>query len=200
MTVAVKPKVGPIEGKPIRSGGGVYVYRTRKSGSVLGIYFRGLPWYVWPLVTMGSCILNQVVNGAWWIGLAILLFTGRHFAYVGETVSFKDRHREHIIGGGRWAKKCQPWSDLDPRCVLRLPLPPWKWLLHAIETFGILVCAPVYNDRKNKWNPRRIPLRSARRQRVKRDGRKLKITFNFRAIHLVQIVVGVIALHVLGVF
>lgn len=97
-------------------------------------------------------------------------FIGRHFAYVGETTSFRHRHLQHTVGGGRYGHQAQPWADLEPRCVLRIPLPPWKPLLHAVETLFILLLWPVYNDRKNHWNPRRIPLQVAKAMRAARDG------------------------------
>jgi hypothetical protein len=85
-----------------------------------------------------------------------------HFAYVGETTSFFHRHLQHMDH--------QPWTDLEPRVVLRVPLPRWKWLLRSVETVLILALAPVYNHKKNLWNPRRIPLDSARLMRLARDG------------------------------
>jgi hypothetical protein len=200
-------RLGPFEAKvpapkEIRNGGGVYVYRTRKPGSLFGLLWSKIgepPWWMWPIATLAACLLNGAVNGRWWFGLAILLCTGRHFAYVGETVSFKDRHGEHINGGGRWTitlrdgrkvpKPGQPWSDLDAKCILRIPLPKWKWLLRTVETGLILFLFPVYNDKKNKGNLRRIPLRAARRQRQKRERRvakrNLRINFNLSAAHVI---------------
>lgn len=189
-------KVGPAEvktpaPKAVRAGGGVYVYRTRKPFSLFGLLWSKLgqpPWWMWPIATLAACLLNGWLNGAWWFGLLILFCTGRHFAYVGETVSFKDRHGEHVNGGGRWKRKAQPWADLDAKCIFRLPLPTWKWLLRSIETFLIVFLFPVYNDRKNKGNLRRITLRAAKRQRAKRDKRKTKINFNMSAAHMIVII------------
>lgn len=106
---------------------------------------------------------------------------GRHFAYVGETTSFHHRHLQHTVGGGRYGHQAQPWADLDPVCVLRVPLPRWKWLLHLVETLFILLLWPVYNDRKNHWNPRRIPLQVAKAMRAVRDGHRRGHTF-FRVV------------------
>lgn len=97
---------------------------------------------------------------------------GRHFAYVGETTSFRHRHLQHTVGGGRYGHQAQPWADLDPVCVLRIPLPPWKWLLHAVETLFILILWPVYNHKKNLWNPRRIPMGVARAMHAARTQRR----------------------------
>lgn len=93
---------------------------------------------------------------------------GRHFAYVGETTSFFHRHGQHM--------ESQPWSDLSPVCY-RIPLPTWKPLLHAVETLFILALWPVYNHKKNLWNPRRIPLHVAKAMRARR---RLPIYWAFR--------------------
>lgn len=192
----VKPKPTPAI---IRAGGGVYVYRTRKPSSLLGLL--RLPWWSAPAVAIVSGGILAATGGPWWFGLAGLLVTGRHFAYVGETVSFKDRHGEHVNGGGRWNRGAQPWSDLEPKCVLRLPMPKWKWLLHATETLFIFLCAPVYNDKKNKWNPRRISLASSRRMRKRRNRRSVKMNFpNVRAAHIVAIFVLALYAHSNGAF
>lgn len=206
VTTATKPIA--TAAAEVRAGGGVYVYRTRKPGSLFGLLWSRfpveIPWWMWAAATFAACALNALINGpgSWFFGLAILFCTGRHFAYVGETVSFKDRHGEHINGGGRWTitlrdgrkvpKPGQPWSDLDAKCVLRIPLPRWKWLLRSVETFLILFLFPVYNDRKNRVNPRRIPLRAARRQRQKRERRfakrGIRANFNISLAHVVTII------------
>jgi hypothetical protein len=110
---------------------------------------------------------------------------GRHWAYVGETLNFRLRHIQHTVGGGRYGNTAQPWADLDPKCVLRIPLPPWKWLLHAVETLLILALWPVYNHSKNLWNPRRIPLQVAKAMRAVRDGRRRGMLF-FRVLQGVR--------------
>jgi hypothetical protein len=100
-------------------------------------------------------------------GLPII---GRHFAYAGESNNFGRRDREHLIGSNMYefAVKRKPWCDLDPKCY-RFPLPPWKWLLRSVETLLILLTWPVYNDRKNRWNPRRISIPVQHLQRKMRD-------------------------------
>lgn len=115
-----------------------------------------------------------------------------HFAYVGETTSFYHRHVEHVYGGGRYGAVAKSWSDLDPYVWARIPLPPWKWLLRSVETVVILLTWPVYNHEKNLWNPRRIPLPVAARQRRWRNagiGRWWP-----RPIHVVLILVAAVAL------
>lgn len=96
--------------------------------------------------------------------------------YVGETVSFVLRSKQHLgismnqvtltrnIG--------QPWSDLHPVMYRVISLPwwlCWKWVLRPLETLVMLVTWPVYNHAKNGWNPRRIPLHAAKVQRARRD-------------------------------
>jgi hypothetical protein len=95
-----------------------------------------------------------------WLGLPLI---GRHFAYVGETTSFSHRERQH--------RESQPWCDLEPK-VYRIRLPRWKPLLHLVETLLILLLWPVYNHKKNLWNPRQISLRTAKAMRESRDRRR----------------------------
>lgn len=103
--------------------------------------------------------------------------------YVGETVSFYLRGRQHMgysyyngVTGKREAVMnkvpSQPWSDLRPICYKIVKLPwwlCWKWVLRPLETLVILCTWPVYNDAKNRWNPRRITKAMARIHRVQRD-------------------------------
>jgi hypothetical protein len=103
--------------------------------------------------------------------------------YVGETVSFYFRSRQHMgvsnyaVEGGRRVLRpvkvpAQPWSDLRPVCHKVIKLPwwlCWKWVLRPLETLVILATWPVYNDSKNHWNPRRIPKGLAKAQRAARD-------------------------------
>jgi hypothetical protein len=105
--------------------------------------------------------------------------------YVGETVSFHLRSQQHMgvsrfdprtgkAGKGVATVKvpAQPWSDLDPvrRDIIKLPWwLCWKWVLRPLETLVMLCTWPVYNDAKNRWNPRRIPKNLAKIQRARRD-------------------------------
>jgi hypothetical protein len=114
--------------------------------------------------------------------------------YVGETVSFYFRGRQHmgmsnyVVAGGKrqtMAVKtpAQPWSDLNPVCHKVIKLPwwlCWKWVLRPLETLVILCTWPVYNDAKNHWNPRRIPKGMARMQRVQRDQGALSMAYRAR--------------------
>lgn len=181
----------------MRRGGGVYVYRTRKPMSLLGLL--PIPW--WAPLSAATAVGGAVAafHGPWWIATPLLFTSGRHFGYVGETVSFVDRHAEHTLGGGRWDRAAQPWSDLDPRCVVRIPLPGWKPLLRGLESILIFSLAPVYNERGNLWNLRRIPRSTARRQRWARARRKtLPISWNLRGAHLLVIVTTAIVIHLGG--
>jgi hypothetical protein len=197
--------------RAVREGGGVYVYRARKPSSLIGLLRLPFRW-----VAIGATITTATVallGGPWWFALLLFTLTGRHFAYVGETVSFKDRHGEHMAGGGRWKKGAASWSDLDARCVMRLPLPSKDWivfglrvfaakrLLRTVETVLIFLLAPVYNEKKNTLNLRRIPRNSARRMRARRDNRRVKLNvLNFRAGHLLVLIAAAITLHVIGAF
>lgn len=187
--------------KPIRKGGGIYVYRTRKPMSLIG----KIPVpekFVYLGALAGTSAVTLATGLPWWISIPAAAFlTGRHFGYVGETTSFRDRHAQHMgnLGSGaRFEQRAKPWADLGPVCVARFPLPRWKWLLRSVETLIMVLTWPVYNDKKNRWNPRRIPLVSARRQRYARDGRALGISWNFRSAHvvafLVLLVMGVMGL------
>ena len=103
--------------------------------------------------------------------------------YVGETVSFHFRSKQHLgtshyatTGGRRTAVAvkvpAQPWSDLDPVLKKVISLPwwlCWKWVLRPLETLVMLCTWPVYNDAKNHWNPRRVPKGVARAERAARD-------------------------------
>jgi len=102
-----------------------------------------------------------------------------HCAYVGETTSFWHRNIQHL--------EQRPWADRSPYVWLRIPLPPWKWLLRSVETLVILALWPVYNHAKNQWNPRRITLMAQARQRAARDARGW--TINWTLAHSIVTVV-----------
>lgn len=119
---------------------------------------------------------------------------GREWAYVGESVNVALRDRCHLgtcghrpsvarkqmadgrdvtilTGQGCTAK---PWTDLRPRRYTLIALPwwlGWKWLLRPLETMAILALAPRYNQAKNRWNPRRVPLARQASQRAERNRR-----------------------------
>lgn len=117
----------------------------------------------------------------------------RHWGYVGETTSLYHRHQQHIYGlSSHGSSAAQPWADLDP-VRYHLPLPGWKWLLRAVETLAILALAPVYNHSKNLWNPRRIPLAEARRQRRVRDRGRLPVNLRLAHFVLLGVLVGLVS-------
>jgi hypothetical protein len=121
--------------------------------------------------------------------------------YVGETVSFHFRKQQHLgmsrfdPATGQVVKAqrgqrgvamvkvpAQPWSDLNPVMHKVIKLPwwlCWKWVLRSLETLVILCTWPVYNDAKNRWNPRRIPKNLAKTQRAARDGQA--VSYRHRA-------------------
>lgn len=143
--------------------GGVYVYRTRKPGAVFG-----MPTSFTLAVALLMTATLAFLGGPWPLAALLLACSGRHFAYVGETRSFAHRDRQHRSGDVRWGSHAKPWSDLDPKCY-RLSMPGWKWLLRSVETLLIVLLWPVYNDKKNRWNPRRITMARARSMRYARD-------------------------------
>lgn len=118
--------------------------------------------------------------------------------YVGESVSFYLRGRDHM-GKGRFDQEAQSWSDLDPVMHKIISLPwwlCWKWVMRPLETLVMLCTWPVYNDAKNRWNPRRITKSKARIQRAQRDqgalayrvrvttGRAVRIAFQVAGVAL----------------
>lgn len=99
-----------------------------------------------------------------------LPFVGRHWAYVGRTARPDLRHREHMLGGGKWRVTPKPWADLEPRryviCRKKRRL---EITTHFLEWFWIKVLLPAYNIQMNRTNPRRIKPWTASRQRALRD-------------------------------
>lgn len=162
-------------------GAGVYVFRTRRPG-LIG---RIPPWLPWAAGGISAlCLL--ALHLPWMFSLLSLLLLPRHFAYVGETTAMVLRRDQHIHGGGKYSSVRKPWSDLEPKHYsLRLPRAP-KWVLLKVETLFIVLLWPVYNDQKNRWNPRRIPLSSAKLQRAMRE--KIGWSFNLRFAHLLLLV------------
>lgn len=162
-------------------GAGVYLFRTRRPGLA-----GQLPGYVAPTAAAVSTTI-LLTAGWWWpAGLLPLLLFSRHTAYIGESTAVRLRRDAHLHGSTRWKTAAKPWADLDPTWYF-LPLPRAKWVLRSVETLGIVLFWPVYNHQKNRWNPRRIPLSSAKRQREQRD--RLGWSFNLRPIHLLLIAV-----------
>lgn len=132
--------------------------------------------------------------------------------YVGETVSFYLRQRQHlgvsrfdpvtgqVVKGSTKGMAmvkipAQPWSDLNPVWYKVVKLPwwlCWKWALRPLETLVILLTWPVYNDAKNRWNPRRITKSLAAAQRAAREtGRGVAYTTRVTVAHGTRIAVQV---------
>jgi len=152
-----------------RSKGGVYLIRCRKPSSFLGIGLR----IIAPLAALLALVL-WLFGGWWWLAFLLLLFSGRHNAYVGLTNSFYHRRNQHLLGDVKWGAVAKPWSDLAPR-FYGLPLPAWithkgalfrgRWTLEMLESVAIWLLLPVYNDKKQApYNMRRITLDRAQRQ------------------------------------
>lgn len=192
-----------------KTRGGVYVWRARKPGSLLG-----LPMSACMIGAVAACVGLHTLTGApWFFGLVLLLFSGTHFAYVGETTSFYHRERQHLGNAGttdEFKHAEQPWSDLRPRVVMRFALPVngrWLWIrrlqkvwLRCVETFFIFALWPAYNDAKNRWNPRRIPREVAKRQRFARSQRTNRWSLNFRPHHALGIFISAVAILALAIF
>jgi hypothetical protein len=174
-------------------GAGVYVFRTRRPG-VLGTMPAGLM----PAAVLIGGFTSWVLGYAWWVALLGLLFCSRHTAYVGESTAVRLRKRAHLEGSVKWNAPAKPWSDLEPSWYF-IPLPGApKFVLRAVETLLIALLWPVYNHAKNLWNPRRIPLSAAKRQRNHRD--LLHWSFNCRIGHVVLWVSLISIAYMNGVF
>lgn len=169
-------------------GAGVYLFRTRRPG-LIGRLPMGVPWMAAGLSLWALSLLGY----PWWPALLAFLFMPRHNAYVGETTAVRLRRSQHAEGGGKFDTLAKPWADLSPSWYF-IPLPRTKWLLRSVETLAVVLLWPVYNHKKNLWNPRRIPLDAARRQRAHRD--RLGWSPNCRPLHLLMILaLAWVALH-----
>ncbi len=159
-------------------GAGVYVFRTRRPG-LLG----RLPWWIHLAAMALSAAGLAVQHYSMWFALLALVLSPRHFAYVGESVSVRLRRRDHLQGSMKYNQLPKPWADLEPTWYfLPLPMAP-KFILRGIESLLIALLWPVYNHQKNQWNPRRIPLSAAKRQRGQRDFARW--SFNMRPAHAI---------------
>jgi len=94
---------------------------------------------------------------------------GRENGYVGRSVNWEIRRRQHLGQDARHTAK--PWADLRPGWrVLRLPWwLGWVWVLAPLEWLAIKVLLPRYNAQHNHGNPRRVTLSRATAQRLERD-------------------------------
>jgi hypothetical protein len=97
-------------------------------------------------------------------------FVSFHWGYVGQTRNPGARHGEHVNGGGRYGKPGSSFGDLEPRryVLFRMNNCP-QWLLNGAEFFWIKVLLPVYNEKMNRPNPRRVSRKRAIRARARRD-------------------------------
>lgn len=145
---------------------GNYAWRTRKPHAPFGISTR---WLAAGAVLLGLGL--YVAGGWWWLAPLLLIFSGRHWAYVGQTSSRYHRDRQHRGLDPR--HNASPWSDLDARVYPLPSLPWWKWSRELSEWFWTIVLLPVYPVPKQApWNLRRISKASAARQRGARDRRR----------------------------
>ncbi len=144
---------------------GCYVWRTRKPHSLLGFGLR-----FWVPMAVGVACLLAALDGPWWLSPVLLMFSGRHTAYVGQTGSRHFRDQQHLYGDQRYGAMGKPWSDLEPR-VYALPcfFPGSKWGREFTEGLWIVLLLPIYNVQGNGKNPRRIKPATALRQRKARE-------------------------------
>lgn len=163
-------------GRKGRNWGGVYVFRTRRPGLI------GRPHPILGWMILAACVgIALLRGGVWWLAaIGALLLQQRHFAYVGEG-HVRSRYRDHLEGSVKYNAFPKPWADLRPTWYF-VALPYWKPLLRMVETLFMLLLWPVYNHQKNLWNPRRIPLKTAKRQRGQRD--MSGWSFNLRPAHI----------------
>lgn len=118
-----------------RLGSGIYLARTNKPYAIFGL----------PLI-------------------------GRHNGYVGQSNAYELRWAQHTHGGGKFKSVAKGWSDLDPEFHRIIPLPKWMFertpkVVDALEWLAIKLLLPVYNDKMNHSNPRRIPKERLWKQR-----------------------------------
>jgi hypothetical protein len=157
------------------NGAGVYLFRTRRPG-LLG----RIPAPVSAaIVAVAALMIWHYI--AWWLMPVALLLSSRHNAYVGLSEHVRFRKGVHLKGSMKYNALPKPWTDLAPSWYFVPLLLPWGWLLQTVETLGISLLWPVYNHQKNLWNPRRISLKAAKRQRGSRDFAGW--SFNFTAGH-----------------
>ena len=145
---------------------GLYLHRTRKPHAVLGLPLRALA-----VAAVVLAFWAWFVGEGWWpLAFALVLFSGRHNAYVGQTGSRYFRDTQHTVGDFARGKASSPWSDLDIKIY---PLPclfPRNVTAREIqEKLWIMALWPVYNTEWNTKNPRRIKRGKAVQQRVARE-------------------------------
>jgi hypothetical protein len=147
---------------------GNYAWRTKKPHAPLGLSSR---WLALAGLVLGAVL--YIGGGWWWLAPLVMLFSGRHWAYVGQTSSRYHRDRQHRGLDPRVPPS--PWSDLDAKAYPLPSLPWWRWSRELSEWFWTIVLLPVYPVPKQApWNLRKISKAKAQRQRAARDMRRQK--------------------------
>jgi len=127
----------------------------------------------------------------------------RQWGYVGKSRNGARRHRQHMgvkATGDRFPAPGQPWNDLDPvRYVLWRSGKVRGWRLSLVEALCIRFTMPVYNDKLNRGNPRRIPIRTAKRQRAARDAGRFVVPAANGALKLKLVSVAGMVLVLVGI-
>jgi hypothetical protein len=152
-------------------------------------------WFAWAAIGLGQLGILMALRGpiARWVrkvkrrrGGVYLWRVDHHQnrarrvnGYVGETVSFYFRSRQHM-GMSRF----DAVTGQVMHKVIKLPWwLCWKWVLRPLETLVILCTWPVYNDAKNRWNPRRVSKGLAQAQRATRESGGLTYTIKAQSQH-----------------
>jgi hypothetical protein len=162
---------------------GVYVFRGRRPGLI-----GRIPYPLFPVLVIGALLFCHLKGLPLWLAGFSVLLSPRHTMYVGEG-HVRSRYRDHLDGSVKFNALPKPWADLKPSWYF-IPLPYVKPILHTAETLLMLALWPVYNHQKNLWNLRRIPLKTAKRQRGQRD--LTGWSFNFRPAHAMLWTAGVV--------
>lgn len=151
---------------------GLYVHRTRKPQAVVGLGLR----FLVPVAIVTAWAAWMYGSDWWWLCFGLVLFSGRHIAYVGQTSSRYFRDQQHAGGDYARGHVGSPWGDLDLR-IYPLPclFPRHKVAREIQEKLWIMLLLPVYNVEWNSKNPRRIKRGTAVRQRIARDRRTARM-------------------------
>lgn len=128
-------------------------------------------------------VYRNIGYGAIYVVLGLHPLTGRlRCIYVGLTTRppWKDfdgderdsRLDEHIVGSNRYSKPCPPKVWADTAVSYYFVHESWYFLpgvLKLFERVNIKLRKPLYNDKMNHANTRRIDKDTARTQRAQRD-------------------------------
>lgn len=96
--------------------------------------------------------------------------------YIGQTTRKPEIRRDEHLYGSSYGDPPQPWSDMVDENDWDL-IHPWKRrpviLVNFLEWVNIKIRLPIYNDKMNHTNPRRITKTRQIAQRAQRDAARL---------------------------